>query len=190
MDYLIIYAHPNPKSFNSAIKSTIEETLKNAGKSFETVDLYQINFDPVLKPQGFEAIMQSKVLDDVKHQQTLVKNADTLVVIHPIWWYSMPAILKGYIDRVFSYGFAYAEENGEIKPLLTDKKVIIFNTMGEDENTAVSTGMSECLKKTIGGIFTFCGMKVIQHKIFYAVPYVSDEERKKMLEEVKAVFRL
>ncbi|MGC9120309.1 MAG: NAD(P)H-dependent oxidoreductase [Sulfurihydrogenibium sp.] len=188
MDYLIVYAHPNPASFNAAIKNTVEETIKQKGKTFETVDLYKINFDPVLKPADFEAIMSGKVLDDVKQQQELITKAETLVFIHPIWWYSMPAILKGYIDRVFSYGFAYKEEGNEIKPLLTDKKVIIINTLGEPKELFEQTGMAESLRKTIGGIFEFCGMSVIHHKLFYAVPYVSDEERKSMLEEVKTLF--
>ncbi|WP_297890026.1 NAD(P)H-dependent oxidoreductase [Sulfurihydrogenibium sp.] len=188
MDYLIVYAHPNPASFNAAIRKTVEETLHSKGKTYHTVDLYELNFDPVLKPQDFQAIMSGKVLDDVKQQQSLVKEADTLVFIHPIWWYSMPAILKGYIDRVFSYGFAYKEEGDEIKPLLTDKKVIIINTMGEDEDSCNKRGMCDSLRMTIGGIFEFCGMKVLKHKFFFAVPYVSDEDRRKMLEEVKLIF--
>jgi NAD(P)H dehydrogenase (quinone) len=187
MDYLIIYAHPNPNSFNAAIRKTVEETLRIKGKSFEVIDLYKLNFDPVLKPQDFEAIMLGKVLDDVKKQQDLIIKSDTLIFIFPIWWYSMPAILKGYIDRVFSYGFAYKEEENEIKPLLTGKKVIIFNTLGEDKESCEKRGMTQSLKMTIDGIFEFCGIKVLEHKFFYAVPYVSNEEREKMLEEVKTL---
>jgi len=184
MDYLIIYAHPNPKSFNHAIKETIENKFKEKGISFETRDLYALGFDPVLKADDFIAMEQGSYLPDVKKEQEFINKAKRLIIIHPIWWYSMPAILKGYIDRVFSYGFAYILEE-DIKPLLTDKEVIIFNTLGEGKEECESSGMSNCLKKTIGDIFKFCGMKILEHKLFYAVPYVTDEDRKQMLKEVE-----
>ena len=184
MDYLIIYAHPNPKSFNHAIKKTVGNILKEKGKSFETRDLYALGFDPVMKADDFIAIQQGTHLPDVKKEQELITKAKRLVIIHPIWWYSMPAILKGYIDRVFSYGFAYILED-EIKPLLTDKEVIIFNTMGESKEQCENSGICPCLKKTIGGTFEFCGIKVLEHKFFFSVPYITDEDRKQMLDEVK-----
>ena len=186
MDYLIIYAHPNPKSFNHAIKETIENKLKEKGKSFEIRDLYALGFDPVMRPDDFVAIQQGIHLPDVKKEQELISKAKRLIVIHPIWWYSMPAILKGYIDRVFSYEFAYTQTEEGIKPLLTGKEVIIFNTMGETKKQCEDSGICPCLKKTIGGTFEFCGIKVLEHKLFFAVPYVTDEDRKQMLEEVAA----
>ena len=184
MDYLIIYAHPNPKSFNHAIKETVENKLKEKGKSFETRDLYALGFDPVMKPDDFIAIQQGTHLPDVKKEQELIGKAKRLIVIHPIWWYSMPAILKGYIDRVFSYGFAYVLED-ELKPLLTGKEIIILNTLGETKEQCENSGICPCLKKTIGGTFEFCGIKVIKHEMFFAVPYVTDEDRKQMLNEVE-----
>jgi NAD(P)H dehydrogenase (quinone) len=187
MDFLIIYAHPNPKSFNHAIKETIEEKIKEKGKSFETRDLYSLNFDPVMKPADFIAIQKGEYLPDVKKEQDLIKEAKTVIFVHPIWWYSMPSILKGYIDRVFSYGFAYVQTEEGIKPLLTDKKVIIFNTLGETKDQCEGTGICQCLHKTIGGTFEFCGMEVLRHEMFFAVPYVSDEKRKEYLKEVEKV---
>lgn len=98
----------------------------------------------------------------------------------------MPAILKGYIDRVFSYGFAYAERDGQLVGLLTDKKVIIINTLGASELDYVPSGMEECLKKTTDlGVFNFCGMQVLKHIFLYSVPTVSHEERVNMLDRVQ-----
>ncbi len=187
MDCLIVYAHPNPKSFNHAIKETIEKKLSENGKTFETRDLYSLGFDPILKPDDFIAMQKGGYLDDVKKEQEFIKQADTVIFIHPIWWYSMPAILKGYIDRVFSYGFAYAQVDNQIKPLLTDKKVVIFNTLGETKDQCESAGICPCLHKTIGGTFEFCGMEVLKHKLFFAVPYVSDEIRKGYLKDVEEI---
>ncbi len=187
MDNVIIYAHPNPKSFNSAIRKTIEEKLKEKDENYTVRDLYQLNFNPVMKPEDFIAIQHGDFLPDVKKEQTFIKNAKRIFIIHPIWWYSMPAILKGYIDRVFSHGFAYDVKNGKIERLLTGKEVVIFNTMGESKKQCEESKVCFCIRKTIDSIFEFCGMNVVHHKIFFSVPYVSDKERKGMLEEVKQI---
>ena len=189
MDFLIVYAHPNPRSFNHAIKETVENVLEENGKTFEIRDLYALNFDPILKPYDFITMQKGDYLSDVKKEQEFIKNAKTLIFIHPIWWYSMPAILKGYIDRVFAHGFAYGEVDGQIKGLLTDKNVVIFNTLGESKEVCEGSGICPCIKKTIGGTFEFCGMKVLEHKFFFSVPYVSDEDRKNMLKEVESIIK-
>ncbi len=187
MKYLIIYAHPNPKSFNHAIKEIMEEKLGEAGHSFQTRDLYGIGFSPELSGNDFVAGKQGQVLADIKGEQDYIRNSDILIVIHPIWWFNMPAILKGYIDRVFSYGFAYGVNEKGPYGLLTDKKVILINTTGGTEEIYAKAGYKEALKKTIeNGIFGFCGMQVIMHRYFYAVPYVADQARQKMLEELKS----
>ena len=188
MKYLIIYAHPNPKSFNHAIKEIVEDKLEKDGKSFEVRQLYEIGFKPELGVNDIVALQQGQALIDVKREQDFIKNADILIFIHPIWWFNMPAVLKGYIDRVFSYGFAFAvNENGPYG-LLTDKKIIILNTTGGAEENYEKNGYKEALKKTIEeGTFGFCGMKVILHKYFYAVPYVTDEIRLKMLAELRSI---
>jgi NAD(P)H dehydrogenase (quinone) len=186
--YLIIYAHPNPKSFNHAIKEIVEEKLRKAGNSFETRDLYEIGFNPELSGKDFVAGQQGQALVDIKREQDYIKNSDILIFIHPIWWFNMPAILKGYIDRVFSYGFAYGVNEKGPYGLLTDKKVILINTTGGAEENYVKYGYNEALRKTIeDGIFGFCGMKVIIHRYFYAAPYVTVQAREKMLEELKGI---
>lgn len=188
MRYLIIYAHPNPKSFNQAIKEIVEDKLKKAGNSLEVRDLYGIEFNPQLSGSDFATWHQGKSPVDIKAEQDYIKNSDTLIFIHPIWWFNMPAILKGYIDRIFSYGFAYGVNESGPYGLLTDKKVILINTTGGSEENYIKYGYNAALKKTIeDGIFGFCGMKVIMHKYFYAVPYVTDQVREKMLEELKTL---
>lgn len=185
MDALIIYAHPNPNSFNHAIKEKVVETLNGLNKTFEVVDLYSAGFRPVLTgDELYNIFVNNIVRDDVKKQQELIKEAKTLIFIHPIWWSGMPAILKGYIDRVFSHGFAYKVENDEVMGLLSDKKVIIINTFGADEDELNHFGIKDCFDKIYNSIYGFCGIKEIRTKYLYAVPYVSDEERKEMLKDV------
>lgn len=188
MKYLIVYAHPNPKSFNHAIKEIIEEKLKKAGNSFQTRDLYSIGFNPQLSGSDFASWQQGQSPLDIKTEQDYIKNSDVLIVIHPIWWFNMPAILKGYIDRVFSYKFAYGVNEKGPYGLLTDKKVILINTTGGAEENYVKFGYNDALKKTIEeGTYGFCGIKVTMHKYFYAVPYVTDQARKKMLEDLRGI---
>jgi NAD(P)H dehydrogenase (quinone) len=116
----------------------------------------------------------------------LIPCSRPMIVIHPIWWTGLPAMIKGYFDRVFSYGFAYsADANGIIK-LLTGKKAIVFNTQGTPQEIYEQAGMFDALKKTSDtGIFGFCGIEVLSHHFFGAVPYVKDAKRKDYLSTVQ-----
>ncbi|QWK12706.1 MAG: NAD(P)H-dependent oxidoreductase [Aquificota bacterium] len=181
----LIYAHPNPNSFNRAIRDKVLEYLGSKNISYTLRDLYALGFDPVLSSKDFESLSAGKVPEDIAREQEIIKGSQLLIFIYPIWWTGMPAILKGYIDRVFSYGFAYEERDGELVGLLSDKRVIIINTLGASEEDYRPSGMEECLKKTTDvGIFKFCGMQVIKHIFLYSIPYVSDEERRSMLEGI------
>jgi NAD(P)H dehydrogenase (quinone) len=188
MKYLIVYAHPNLKSFNHAIREIIEDKLRNDGMKFDVRDLYEINFNPALSGSDFVSFKQGVAPADIKGEQEYVKNADVLIFIYPIWWFGMPAILKGYIDRVFSYGFAYKADEKGLHGLLSDKKIIIFNTTGGSQEDYELRGYKDALKKiTEIGTLNVCGLKVILHKYFHAVTSVSNETRAKMLEDLKAV---
>ncbi len=182
----VIYAHPNQKSFNNAIKEVVLETLKNKGIAYNLRDLYNLEFNPVLSARDFEVFLSGNVPEDIRKEQEIIRASSLLVFIYPVWWAGMPAILKGYIDRVFSYGFAYEEKDGELVGLLSDKKAVIINTLGASELEYKPSGMEECLIKTTDiGIFKFCGIEVLKHLFLYSVPYVSYDERRSMLERVK-----
>jgi NAD(P)H dehydrogenase (quinone) len=188
MKHLIIYSHPNPKSFNYAIKETFATALKNNNHEVRVRDLYEINFDPVLKGSDFVALQKGSVADDVKVEQDNMHWADVITFVYPIWWTGLPARLKGYIDRVLTFGFAYKIDSKGVTGLLPDKKVYIFNTTGTPEEHYKNIGMLKSINQTSdAGIFEFCGMKMIGHKYFCGVPSSSDETRKKWLEEVKKI---
>lgn len=107
MNILIIYAHPNHDSFNGAILKTIRENI-SSDHQVKLLDLYAENFDPVLR---FDKEKKRRDLDKDPETASYRKDitwADKLIFIYPIWWSGMPAILKGYIDRVFVAGFAYS----------------------------------------------------------------------------------
>ncbi len=188
MGYLIIYCHPNTKSFNHAILDTLKKRLDSEGKSYQIRDIYSLKFSPLLSAGDFIAFSKKELPQDIKREQDLMREAKTMIFIYPIWWFSMPAVLKGYMDRVLSHGFAYAVNEKGPYGLLTEKRVIIINTTGGPKEHYERGGLREALKTTTDiGIFEFCGMKVLEHKYFYAVPYITKKSRQDMLIELETI---
>jgi NAD(P)H dehydrogenase (quinone) len=185
MKYLIIYAHPNPKSFNHAILERLQKTLKDAGRSYEVRDLYALKFNPALSRKELELMPQGKAPKEIKEEQQHIKDADVVVFIYPIWWSAMPAILKGYIDRVFSEGFAFAIDGDRLKGLLGGKKAIVINTTGAPRDVLVGAGGEDAMRAMVDhAILEFCEMEVVAHKYLYAVPDADEAARMQMLDEV------
>ena len=190
MKSLIIYAHPNAASFNHAIMETISEELKGSNKDFNVRDLYKIGFNPILSAEDLVAIQNGTVPDDIKTEQNYIRSADTLIFIFPIWWSSMPAMLKGYIDRVLSLKFAYDITADGVVGLLKGKKTFIVSTTGASKEDYEKMGAFKMMNMSMDmAIFQFSGMKVIGHKYFSSVPNVSDQDRKQMLEELRLLVR-
>lgn len=187
MRYLVIYTHPNPGSFNHALLETVTDTLTKAGRTVVVRDLYALGFDPLLGAADFDAIGRGEMLPDAKREQEYISAAHVLIFIYPLWWAGMPAMLKGYIDRVFTDGFAYRIDGEKITGLLGDKKVLLITTTGAPRDMYEASGMFRSLAQTIDdGIFRFCGMDLIDHRYLAAVPYVTGRERTAMLAEVSA----
>lgn len=110
MHILVIYCHPHPKSHNAAILEHVVEEMKKNNVSYDVLDLYKENVQPCITSLEYErmAITKERICeDDVVALQNRVSNATHLVFIYPVWWYNMPAKLKGFLDRVFCPGFAY-----------------------------------------------------------------------------------
>lgn len=190
MKHLIIYSHPNPQSFNQAILQTFKTQLEQRQDEVRVRDLYALSFNPVLAAEDFLSLQKGKVPPDIKTEQDHVRWAEVITFIFPIWWTGLPAMLKGYIDRVFSHGFAYSYGKEGPRGLLGDKRVFIINTTGSPREAYERSGMFQSLRQTIEeGIFMFCGMTVVGHKYFSGVVSCSRETRQAMLEEVKAVAR-
>jgi NAD(P)H dehydrogenase (quinone) len=185
MKHLIVYCHPNPKSFNRAILDVYRGLLEKRGDEVTVRELYAGSFDPVLHASDLESFSKKKTPPDIKNEQDLITRSDVMSFIYPIWWFQMPAMLKGYIDRVFSRSFAYDVTSDGPVGLLKGKKAVIINTTGGDETTYDSGGFRGALQTAHdAGTFGFCGIEVVYHRFFYAVPFVSEAERGKMLEDL------
>jgi len=107
---LVIYCHPDDHSHSHRVLEAVVRGLTAAGTAHEILDLYGSGFEPRLHAGEYQRMFVTRapgVDDDVQRLQAQVAQADNLVFVYPVWWYAMPACLKGYIDRVFTPGFAY-----------------------------------------------------------------------------------
>ncbi len=191
MNHLIIVAHPNPKSFGKGgIVDTIQKTSEGMGVATRVRDLYEIGFDPILKPSDFESLQSGKIPEDIQIEQEHLKWAEMITIVYPVWWTGFPAILKGYIDRVFSYGFAYEYVDGIPTGLLKGKKALLFCTTGSPSEIYANNGMQNSMKQiSDDGIFSFSGIEVLKHTFLGAVPNVDDDTRKEYLREVEKTIK-
>jgi NAD(P)H dehydrogenase (quinone) len=131
---LVVFAHPCPKSFNAALLAAVVETFRRRGSEVRTLDLNAMEFDPVMRASERRSYHTSgeneaPVADQLGH----LRWCDTLVFVHPTWWYGPPAILKGWLERVFvpHATFSMPEKNRPIGRVLTNiTRLGVVTTMG------------------------------------------------------------
>lgn len=188
MNIIVIVAHPNKESFNRAIADTAAEALQNKGHHVIFHDLYEEKFDPILPDEE----IPKKALSDpiVTKYCAELSTADGIVIVHPNWWGQPPAILKGWIDRVFRPGIAYEfqeNDSGEGIPvgLLKAKAAIIFNTSNTPQEREINTFKDPLETIWKNCIFDLCGVKLFYRKMFGVIVTSTLNERIKWLEEVR-----
>ena len=188
MNVLIVYAHPNPRSFNRAILETVDTALREQDHATRIHDLYQMRFRAVLDSEDLLRNWRGELPDEILREQETVRWAQGLVFVYPIWWFGPPAILKGWIDRVFVRKFAFDFTAAGMEGLLTHDQALIINTLGGDEATYQRERWHELLVRPIAeGVLGACGVRHVVHRAFYAVTMVSHAEREAMLEEARAL---
>lgn len=179
LKHLIIFCHPDESSLSAAYREELKCLTEDAGHGYIVRDLYNLSFNPVLGREDFAAFAEGNTPEDIRLEQDYIQGADLITFIFPVWWTGMPALMKGYIDRVFARGFAYDIDGlGEVKKLLSGKKVVILSNFGNSYEQYDKAGMLEAMRKTIDtGIFAFCGMEVVEHHFFGHIDNASKEER-------------
>ncbi|XP_015421193.1 PREDICTED: ribosyldihydronicotinamide dehydrogenase [quinone] isoform X2 [Myotis davidii] len=165
---LIVYAHQEPRSFNGCLKKVAVETLSKQGCTVTVSDLYAMDFEPratrnditgaLSNPEVFsygveayEACKKQSLTSDIVEEQKKVQEADLVIFQFPLYWSSVPAILKGWMDRVLCQGFAFD------LPGFYDSGFLKHGTLH------------------------FCGFKVLAPQISFAPETASEEERKQMV---------
>ena len=178
----LIYGHYDDKSFNAAIRDTFIKTSKEKGNEVDIVDLYKEKFDPVFAGEEPDAV--------VLNHRKRIEASDTIVLIAPIWNFRMPAIVEGWIDKVLAppWAFRFKQLWGNYGyPIgnLRDKKAIIFCTYGSPRLAITTFFLNLPIRRLKRGVFHMCGIYNINYRRYFAVPFVSEEKRKKFLEDVK-----
>ena len=178
----LVYGHYNDKSFNSAIKETFIKTAKDNGNEVDSVDLYKEKFNPVYAGEEPDSV--------VTDHRKRIEMSDVIVLIAPIWNFRMPAILEGWIDKVLAppWAFKFKRLFGNYGyPIgnLKGKKAVVFCTYGSPQYAIRTFFLNMPPKRLRRGVFNICGITDVVYKRYFAVPFVSDEKRKKFLEDVE-----
>lgn len=189
MRALVVYCHPRETSFTAAVRDLVVEKLKGINAEIRVADLYAKSFDPILSAaehEGYETCPDNcaPVENDVED----LRWCDTLIFVYPTWWYGLPAVLKGWLDRVFLPDVAFMmpdAENHTIRPGLQHiTRLGVFTTCGASWWLTQFVGAPG--KKTIlRGVGLLCAKP---HKKTFAAHYLMDsstqDSRKKHLERV------
>lgn len=185
MNQLIIIAHPKKDSFTHQLKVELVDRFYEQGNEVKVRDLYDLKFDPVLSAQELKFNKEGEFMADVVVEQNYIQWAEEITILYPLWWDAFPAILKGYIDRVFTNGFAFKINGKGPEGMLTAKRVRLITTAGMDEKTLQLSNVYEGLKTTQDeGVFGFCGMEVMDHLYVTQVTSLSENEKQQAKESV------
>jgi putative NADPH-quinone reductase len=180
MRVMAIIDHPRPDSFNHAILGAAVDGLRSAGHEVDVLDLNAERFDPVMRVEELAVYTAGKWLDPkVGEYQGRLDKADYLYLVFPVWWESMPALLKGFFDKVLLPGWAFAEE--DFSPLLGHiRGATVITTMGAPK--AVHTSVVPALCK---GTLEACGVGPTRWINFLEVGNVSVGQRAEWLAQVE-----
>lgn len=191
MKHAVIIAHPNPHSLTGAVGSTYAEALRGFGEDVVVRDLYALGFDPCLKAQEIPGPKGYEAAPDVAAERALLSEVQVFAFVYPLWFNAPPAILKGYVDRVFSMGFGYLPVFGGTEPGLEGRQLISFTSSGAPDAWVASTGALDALGQVFDGhLAAVCGLTVIDHVHFGGmVPGITEEAFEDTLEAVRTAAR-
>jgi NAD(P)H dehydrogenase (quinone) len=202
MKLLIVNSHQEKMSFNAALVEKSLSVLKELGHEIKLSDLYAMKFDPVAGRKDFPELGETDYINymleqqkasasgafsqDIKTEQEKLKWADTVIIHFPIWWFSVPAILKGWFDRVFAAGITWDFGRIYEQALLRGKRAMLVVTTGGPEEFyskkgAHGTTIDEVLYTVNHGTLYFCGMDVLPPFVGFSVFQVGEEGRKQYL---------
>lgn len=174
-----------PGAFTQVLLDTFNQALEEAGHEQVSFDLYGLRFDPVMSGDDFNQFFGKPIPDEILAFQKRLRESEVMVFFYPVWWNDMPAIMKGWIDRVFTKGFAYRVEDGKTLGCLPLRKVVLVCTLGnKKENVAAELEQAMRIKEK-QGVFGYCGVAEVAHLFLYEVdgsPEVREEAKRRVRE--------
>ena len=197
MKTLIVFNHPYGGSYCGALMAAVERGLRKSGQPFRIINLDQDDFDPVMRSKDLLAFVGAgkggpdaldAVDDQVKEYKRHLEWAEHLVMIFPIWWMTMPAMTKGFVDKVIFPAVAYNMEGGRLVSRLSVRKVSVITTMNTPADVYRERFNNAVEGSLINGTFRQIGIEDIRWTSINEVKQASQEQRVKWLEEVEAMF--
>lgn len=163
MKHAVIVAHPKLTSFTMSVAKAYAEAAARAGDDVLLRDLYRMNFAPCLSAGEVPGAGFAPGPDVVSERQ-LLADVNVFAFVYPLWMNAQPAMMKGYIDRVFGMGFAYTPGRGGTEPLLKGRKMISITSSGAPTGWVVGTGAWDAIHKLFDEHFAaVCGLEFIDH---------------------------
>jgi NAD(P)H dehydrogenase (quinone) len=197
MKILLVHAHPEPASFTAALKDRAIVRLAAAGHEVRVSDLYAMGFDPVAKAADFGARQRpdhlvyaleqrhgwatGTIAADIRREVESLLWCETLILTFPVFWFSLPAILKGWIDRVFLSGVTYGGRRFYADGGLAGRRVWPVMCMGSREHmfgeAAVHGELEAMFRHLLRGTLHYVGLAVIEPFVAWHVPYIDRSAR-------------
>ncbi|MGE8144359.1 NAD(P)H-dependent oxidoreductase [Pseudomonas frederiksbergensis] len=201
MNVLILHAHPEPQSFTSALRDQAVGTLQAQGHEVQVSDLYAMHWNPVASAEDFSdrdnpdylvyaleqrlGVKTKSLAPDIQQELDKLLWADLLILNFPIYWFSMPAILKGWIDRVLVSGVCYGGKRFYDQGGLAGKKALVSVTLGGREHMfgedAIHGPLEDMLRPLLRGTLAYVGLDVLPPFVAWHVPYISADARGQFL---------
>lgn len=211
MHVLVVSVLPTPDSLGTALRDVAVEALTEAGHTVEESDLYAMDFDPVLRGSDYgeetaditpltdragAAMRAGSTAPDVAEEQRKIAAADAVVFVFPLWWFGLPAMLKGWIDRVWVQGFAFGTSGPGGPRLrygdggLAGKVALPIVTAGDRPGSFAPRGVNgdveELLFPVLHGTFWYCGMETLQPVFAPGVGYPGWDGMDRAVQEIRA----
>ncbi|HSV69072.1 MAG TPA: NAD(P)H-dependent oxidoreductase [Methylibium sp.] len=205
MNVFIVHAHPEPQSFCSAMRWVATEQLRAQGHEVRVSDLYADGFNPVAgaadfgerknpdylvyaleQRHGYEA---GTLAPDIQAEVAKLLWCDLLILNFPVFWFSVPAMLKGWIDRVLISGLTYGGKRFYDRGGLVGKRAMVATTLGGRPHMfgddAIHGSLEDMLRPLLRGTLAYTGLRVLPPFVGWHVPYIGQGEREQILHDYR-----
>lgn len=168
MHVLIVLDHPDPNSFSASVARSFMDGASAAGHSVELADLHAEGFDPRWSLADIEADAGGDVPSDVRKEQVRLARADAVCMVFPLFWWGMPSMLKGWVDRVWSWGWAYDQLDDPDLSLQRPRSGILLVPAGARSDEMIAKGYLTALEIAwIKGTFGYFGLSPRKLEVLY-----------------------
>lgn len=209
MNVLIVHAHNEPQSFTAAMKELAVAELTAQGHHVVVSDLYAMNWNPVASAADFgqrakpdyltyaleqrKGVETNTIAADIRAELDKLLAADLVIFSFPIYWFAMPAIMKGWIDRVLVSGTCYGGKRIYDRGGLKGKRALVATTCGGRPHMLVAGGihgdLNDMLRPILRGTLAYVGMTVLPPFVGYHIPYLELAQRDQIMDDYRSHLR-